>query len=220
MKTTPTVKEETTLDYRNSVAVVSVLKQQTEIEARLASLVVNSENSVKLCTETGVIIARLEKELEAERKRYVDPLNAQVKVCNTFFKQYTDKLSALKELAAKKIREYRAELERKRQEEQRRLNAIMEEQRRKELEEAAKNNIAPPPVALTVPIAAPVNTTHSDTGSASGRRVWKWKVEDLAKVPKEYFVLDEKKINALVKGGVRQIAGIIIYEETDITFRT
>lgn len=208
------------LDYRNSIAVANAQKENPSIEKKLTALIVNSDESEKICIETGVIIARIEKELEAERKRNVDPLNLELKEINTFFKSFTDKLSELKESAKKKVSDYQKEKEQKRQAEQKKLDDILAKQREDELKKAAAEGKTAPAVGISLSVAPVANTIHSGTGSASGRTVWKWSVEDLSKVPEEYFILDEKKINAEVKGGTRTIAGLKIYSEKDVSFRT
>ena len=208
------------LDYRSSAAVAEAQRETPAMITRMTELVVNSDASEKLCIETGVIIARIEKQLETERKKVVDPLNKQVKDINSFFKDYTDKLSEVKEMARKKIGDYREEKERKRLAEQKRLDAILAKQREEELKRAAESGTTAPAIGLSIPVAPIANTVHSDTGAATGRKVWKWEVADLAKVPDEYFIIDEKKINALVRGGVREIAGLKIYEDTEVSFRS
>lgn len=56
----------------------------------------------------------------------------------------------------------------------------------------------------------------------SSRKTWKWKVVDENKVPKEYWVLNEKAIGAAVKslGGKTNIAGIEVYEDFGVSVRT
>jgi hypothetical protein len=212
---------ETSREYRwASVAVTEAQRETPSIKTKLEALVIASDADEKICIETGVIIARIEKDLENSRKKIVDPLNKQVKEINSFFKPFTDNLAALKETARQKIGDYRAEKERKRLEEQRRLDAILAKQREDELKKAAETGTAAPAIGLTIPVAPVANTVHSDTGAATGRTVWKWSVEDLSKVPDEYFILDEKKINGLVRGGVREIAGLKIYEDKEVSFRT
>ena len=54
---------------------------------------------------------------------------------------------------------------------------------------------------------------HSENGSVKVRKHWTFKIVDATKVPKKYFVIDEKLIRADIKAGVRSINGIDIYEE-------
>lgn len=210
----------------NAVALAdgSLAKSDTSkqpLKQRMEEMVIKSDEEEKIFTETGVIVARLKKSLEAERKSKVEPHNKIVDEINAFYKKYSGPLDELKSIAERKIMDWRKEKARKAREAQERLDKAMAEKRSKELEEAAKQgSVAAPAFALQVSVAPPpANTTKSDTGSAIGRTVWTWKVTDESKIADEYWILDEKKINALVKSGVREIAGIQITEEQAVSFR-
>jgi hypothetical protein len=66
-----------------------------------------------------------------------------------------------------------------------------------------------------VQVQAPPKVTAAGT---SFRSVWKFKVVDLAQVPREYMVLNEQMVGALARStkGAMQIPGIEIYEEKTI----
>lgn len=53
------------------------------------------------------------------------------------------------------------------------------------------------------------------------RTTWKYTVEDLASVPREYLMLDEKKIKAVVKAmkGETAIPGIRVHEEGSVAVK-
>lgn len=46
---------------------------------------------------------------------------------------------------------------------------------------------------------------------AADRYRWDFEVEDLEKVPREYFILDPVKVRKAIRGGVRDIPGLSIY---------
>lgn len=64
------------------------------------------------------------------------------------------------------------------------------------------------------PKGAPVGV-KTETGSLFGRQNWTWEVEDVKLVPKEYTLVyvDPPKVDLAVANGVRQIAGIRIYQK-------
>ena len=66
-----------------------------------------------------------------------------------------------------------------------------------------------------VQVQAPPKVTAAGT---SFRSVWKFKVVDLAQVPREYMVLNEQMVGALARStkGAMQIPGLEIYEEKTI----
>ena len=57
---------------------------------------------------------------------------------------------------------------------------------------------------------------HSNSGSINVKKVWKFKVIDPNKVPKQYLIVDEKIIRRDVRAGVRSIDGVEIYEEENV----
>lgn len=183
---------------------------------------INNDAAEKIFIETGTIIARMEKALDVERRGKVDPLNQQVKEINDSYRVYTEMLFTMKELVRVKILGWRKHKEDERKKAQALLDAALAEQRAKELAEAEKVGKPPAPAfAMELSIGpGAANTTKSDTGAAVGRKVYVWKMVDEKAVPDEYWILDEKKINNLVKGGVREIPGIAITEEQGVSFRT
>lgn len=65
-------------------------------------------------------------------------------------------------------------------------------------------------------------TLRTSGVTMADRLVWRWKVTDLDKVPRNYFILDEKTLNSLAKGYKANpvaIEGIIFYQESDSSIR-
>jgi len=60
------------------------------------------------------------------------------------------------------------------------------------------------------------NTVHSESGAARMRKVWKFEIENEKQIPKAYLTVDEVKIRKAIKGGVREIPGIRIYEDEQV----
>ena len=88
--------------------------------------------------------------------------------------------------------------------------------------EAEKAGIKAPDIELPPPVeAAPPTvekTVRSSEGKATMVKTWKHEVTDPDQVPREYLTVDEKKIRAAVKDGVRSIPGVNIYEDIDTRF--
>ena len=91
-------------------------------------------------------------------------------------------------------------------------------------EEVAKTaNIAalfnPVEVELEIPTAIQLRVA-TEFGSTGSRVAWKFTIEDESKVPREYLMVDEKKIRQAVNAGERKIAGVRIEEDIIITRRS
>lgn len=151
-------------------------------------------------------LARYRKDVEAERKKEVAPLNEQVKAVNARYKE----ADAIAETADLRLRtvglNYRREQERIATEHQ----AKLLEQQRKEEERlkrraglARKKGQVEKAEALfaqaeTVPVAVVAPATPKVEG-ISDVTVWEWEVADEAKIPREYWQLDTKAIGAVVR---------------------
>ena len=98
--------------------------------------------------------------------------------------------------------------------EEERLAAI-----RKAEEDAAKIAVVAPTVVPPVVQEAP-RVTRTENGSAFSKNPWVFEVIDSAAVPREFMSVDEKKIRDAVKMGLRAIAGVRIYKDSQINFRS
>ncbi len=58
-------------------------------------------------------------------------------------------------------------------------------------------------------------TVKTTSGSFTVKKVWTAEVIDESQVPREYLIVDQKKLNAVVKAGVRAIPGVKIYEKSE-----
>jgi hypothetical protein len=84
---------------------------------------------------------------------------------------------------------------------------------RQEAEDAQQREIAvksTPALAVAAPTAL---------AGISGRTEWKGTVIDPSQVPEEYKIIDQKKINAVVKAGVRSIPGVKIEQVSGLAVR-
>ena len=180
------------------------------------------------------------KELDALRRRNVDPLNATVKAINGLFRVVTDPCEALvgkdgrlEKLilafrAQERARVQREEAEARRKQEEaaraeaeaiaRASQAKTDADRQKALDEAEAASQAQ--AVATIEAPAPMTKgVKTDSGSIREREVWVFQVVDPALVPRTFCVPDEKAIRAAVAAGVRQIAGVAITLEERLTRR-
>jgi len=115
------------------------------------------------------------------------------------------------------------EVERLRREEERRLQEIArkeEEERRlaEALQAEAEGNIEEAKAILEEPAYIPIPTVKADIPKVDNRlfrKVWKFRVLDIRKVPIQYLKVDEIKVGQIVRAmkGETNIPGIQVYEE-------
>ena len=70
------------------------------------------------------------------------------------------------------------------------------------------------------PAGAPIGV-KTESGTLSGREVWKWKVEDIALVPDIYCqkMVEGDKVDFAIKNGLRAIPGIKVWPEIEMVSR-
>lgn len=187
------------------------LMNKAEVIVREAKeIVVQDKDSLTTAVDFLGKIATAKKEVDSRRRFFVDPLNQQVKNINDLFRNYSDPLGEADRIVRNRVLVYQAEEARRVAEEQQK--ALEEAKAR--AEEASKH-----PTEEFIPInivEEPEKTVRAGAGSATTRQVLTFKIVDPSQVPDEYKVVDEKKIAAVVKAGVRNIPGVEIYPTSSL----
>lgn len=104
----------------------------------------------------------------------------------------------------------------------------LEEDNRRRAEEAARLEAErtplddpdeAPPVAPPPQAAARVVSSATGKVTASVSRIWKGEVIDPAQVPRQFLMVNQNAIDAAIKGGVREIPGVRIFEDVRTAIR-
>lgn len=170
-------------------------------------------------------IAANKKRLEKQRVFLTKPLVDHQRAINGQFKDWMDPLNQADRAVRQKVLAYQREEERKAAEaraaEEKRQR---EEQERLAAEREASGDASPMEPAAPQPVAeapqAPERSTRSSLGTTTVRKVWTFEIEDESAIPREYLAVDEKKIGAVVKAGVRSIPGVRIYQTDSLAVRS
>ena len=183
------------------------------------ALVVNTDSTNEAAVLIGTSAKQIYKKLEDQRKALIEEPSAFLKSVNAFCKIFTDKLSGIESTAKSKISQYRAVQEQARREAEAAARKATEDLQKKLDAEAKEKGTEPVKVEAPI-VPKKETTTRTETGAAYGRKVWSFTIEDVNAVPREYMVPSDSKIRDAIKGGVREIAGVRIFEETKTSFRT
>lgn len=171
-------------------------------------------------------IGTANKALETARKSEKEPFDAGGKIVHGFFTAQQGKLDEVKRLAEARMTGYmraKADAERRRRD---------EEARRLAEEAAAQNNESAFEQAseevelIEASKPAEMVRSHSDLGTVSTLRTsWEFEVTERGKIDLEalrpYLGSDaiDKAIRAAVRAGVREIAGVHIYQDQKASIR-
>lgn len=220
----------------------ALVYQVTKFVSPAMTIKVSDNTAANDAVETGKQIKEYQKKIETLRKELVGPLNEQVKEINDYAKKISYPLNSVEshlktELskfadAQEKIRqEERAKLQAMREAEQKRIEAEKQELFAKLKAEADISKTSVEDLSILVinekkeseyreankEIKAQEKEIEA-TAIKGVKRPWKAEVIDELKVPREYMIVDMRRINEAVRAGVRDIPGVTIFQETSISF--
>lgn len=229
-------------------------KLKSDITVKLApSLTIsvsddNTKNSALLAIKEVKHFSDL---VESKRKELVDPLNQQVKQINAYAKSIMEPVENSKEHLKKQLLSFELLLEKARKEEAEKLakakakaeadlkEKLAAEAQEKEFaamfdgEQTANEKIKQEieTQAATERAVAEIETYHKqemkavESNKVAGvRKIWKFEVTNLDEVPREFMMIDEKKINESFKQSIKigqqlSINGILFYQDSILAVR-
>jgi hypothetical protein len=148
-------------------------------------------------------------------------------------KTLLDRLTVYQRRKAEEARRAAEEIERQRREEERKAREEAERQIaaaktdadvQRAIDAEAAANLARDEAAKAATLAAAkpaeLSRTRGDLGAVSSlRRTWRYELLNLDAVPRQYLVLDPARVNAAIKQGVRDIAGLRIFADESTVVR-
>jgi len=179
---------------------------------------ITCNGDMKPATEDLAVITKTKQAIELIRQEYVKPIRHHLDAINTAFKEFTAPLIDADAINRKKLIIYRAEVERQIAEAQ----AIEQEKldlARREEKLTGEHTVDLAPVD-TPEVAS--KRVHTDMGSMGTLKTYKWELEDITKVPREYLIPNAVLIGQMVRSskGTISIPGIRVYSEDSIRVNT
>ena len=207
--------------YRNDEEVQAAETEVRTIADAARELEIRDEATNAVALDMLSQARKAHKRIEALKKRWLDPLNQQVKLIRGDFDAMAAPAAEAETILRNKVRRYDDEKEAARKREEERIQRLAEKRQERAIAKAEARGEEPPEMNIPMPIVpvAP-KTTRTEAGSVTMRKVWKWRVTDETQIPREYFVLDEKKLNGVVAAGLRTIPGVEIYEDKQVQVRS
>lgn len=186
------------------------VKKQQSVAQKL--VVTSPEEVVKATEFLGGIKARLKK-IEDLRTAFVKPLNDHVKTINAMFKEQSSPLEAIETTVKRSISDFKLEEEKKARAEEARLAKIRDTANAKR-EEKGQDQIFTP----VKTVERSEQTVNTDAGRSTAKKVWKYRIVDIDKVPRQYLRCEIKhsEVTKAINEGLK-IEGLDIYEDFDIS---
>lgn len=180
-------------------------------------------------------VTEYKKSIEAQRKELTAPLKSEVKDIEAKFKDPLNFLDEADKLLRAKINHYlneqRARLEaealaqKQKQEEEALQQALELEKIKKEagdydeVTRQALIQFVDNKQDQIINDTAKQAKINQSTSTSTVRQVWTFKLNDLSQVPVEYLQLNESAVRQAIKNGVRNIAGLDIYQTSQIAIK-
>jgi hypothetical protein len=200
--------------YRKDAEVQEAEVQLRSVADDARELVIVDDASNAVALDLLSRVTKAGKRIDALKKRWLDPLNAQVKLIREDFTNMAAPAKEAEGILRQKTGAYRAQvaeeqrkaIEAARKEEER-LRKLAEARQERAEERAAAQGIEPPQPAPFVPVIAPpaplAKSVETDNGAkVTYRKQIHYAVVDSDAVPREYLCVDEKKLGAAARAGI------------------
>lgn len=243
-------------DPSQSEVTVNLLSDMDMLESKLENMPnVEDEQQAELVSEYRAQFRAKHIALDKERLKMTEGSRATTKMVNDKYNAILDRMNRCTQLADNKLLPYMQERERLRREaEQKRIDQEREEAAAEEARKAAEdeaNRIAAESQnaeelheaeakvdeardgldalrRTPMPAPAPKKSVTGVLGSSTGmRQNWKYKISDFSKIPDEYLIPEEERLNKGVLSKMARsqqenafVPGITFYSEDALTSRS
>ncbi len=196
---------------------IAVLNKKSE-----SFLAIESSAQYAQANEFLALVKGRADEIEKERKSITVPLNAALDAANAVYQPRLKKCKEVTDIVKNAMSAFlRAENEKAQKEEKRLADLRAKQDERREEKGQA-------PVATPLPtVARPETVVQTDAGKTVAKKVWKFEITTLKDIPQQYLqqtlklAIEAGMLNKVLKqavdGGVRDIAGVRIYEDFAIS---
>lgn len=196
---------------------IQVIQQETSnLKSKIEVLQIVDESSEKIGATYLSFLTKATKNLEAARVRLKKPVMEAAKNIDNEFRAMMELPEKLCRILKDKQNEYNAVKAKRESEKNARVQQF-----------AADNNLPVPAADAVVSQPAPVRTV---AGTVYEKKRWRWAIIDEPLIPREFLMVDEKKINSRMRENTKLIhgvstmnlviPGIKFYQESDVAVRT
>jgi hypothetical protein len=211
--------------YRNDEEVQAAESQVRTIADAARELQITDEETNAQALDLLSQARKGVKRIDALKKRWLDPLNKQVKLIRADFDALAAPAKEADGILATKTSAYRIKVNEAARKEQERLRLLAEKRQERAAQRAEEKGVEPPPVIPIAPTVAPPAKSVQTEGGAriTYRKQTHFEVTDPAQVPDAYKTIDEKKIGAAVRAGIASaenpIPGVRIWTTEEAVVR-
>lgn len=197
----------------------------------LGSYAIKSADDYERAAEDLARVKGAAKRLESVRTAEVAPLNLQVKGINGFFKVHSDQLDAIESKIKEHVGAWVVAERRRVQAEQAKADEAARKERERLAAQAAAaeaagkmeraENLQQRASTVVAAVAQPRVSTAKGLGMAV-RMVWKARVRDASKVPRQFLMVDEAKLAAYATAmkDSAEVEGVEFFQDSQVAGRS
>ena len=211
--TTPAQVKITSLSNSAVTRFEAEVKEKIRHHVRVMSLVqeVNNEQDKAMVSTAVKESKALIKKVGAARKAITAPLQQQIKQWIDKEKELLQPVEEAIHNADKLVQDFNDQIARQQQEMLNRIAQAEAEELRTAEEKDAEQ------VRQESEFKRQLAQAQHQTDGI--RKVWAFELQDLSQVPREYLVLDEKKVRQAIRSGERAIPGLRIFQQQQTVYR-
>ena len=176
----------------------ATLAAVTELGAKVQLAVITDESSAKTAYEMLTQLKALRERIDAERLKLTKPIKAIAKRIESMFSPISLKLDDYDQHLRERVLAYRQKVDTEQRAAQQQLLAAATK-----AQEAGDHATALALAEQSTEVAALQTTTVVDTGTVQMKKTWDFEVVDLGCVPEAYKTLDDAKVRAAIRAGMR-----------------
>jgi hypothetical protein len=205
------------------VAFDTAKNQIKDLSEKCLTLAINNDSTLAQAKEFAKLGKSIENYIEEKRKMLTKPLVDKKKEIDDVAKD----LKAILDRGVKPLRDKILNYEQEKlAAQQAEMRRIAEEKRKKEeelraaaLAESKTDEVIEQKVDELVALQNQEAELIQNPEKTSIRKVWTFDVVDIELVPRDFLELNSVKVNAAIKGGMREIPGLNIYQKDQLNLR-
>lgn len=195
---------------------------------------ISCQDDVELCSSRLIQIKDHKKKTKSIKDLITKPLMEAKRNTDEIFKSILGPLDTVEIVLKRKLTTYMDKVQKEKDEQ---LRKELEERKKKAEEESRKSMALAMETKSNAAFEASQNwkrnaekidttnvfnrqTIRLQQGTVAQKKVWKWKITDEQKVPREFLIIDEKRINMIARGYAKdaiEIDGIEFFQETSVS---
>lgn len=174
-----------------------------------------TEADAKAVNDDLNVMASLEKAVDEERKTFTMPLNDYLSSINGSYKLITGPLGEAKQIYRRLLTDWKVGQQRKAAEIEK-LNRDAVDLARRQAKASGTGEFTAEVTPVPVPFAPKL--TKTDQGTSGLIDVWKYRIVDIDKLPREYMVPDDAMLTSIAKKqhDKKQVAGVEFFNEPSL----